>query len=372
MTSRVASERTVVSATEPRAAAPLVSIVIPARNEEQSIAGCLAALGGQTFGAERLEVIVVVAGDDRTAEVAARVGADRFRRLDVVRLEAGNKNAALALGCARAAGEPVVLLDADTELAPDAVDELVRAQGGRSSQVVHGAALPRHSTWVSRYWELNRKLTKDLRFDGQVSGELVALPRSVLRSADLPALFPDRVGAKDDLHLGRALEARGCIIAYEPRARATTLVPWTLRGLVVTMLRNRRGAMAVVSLGEAFVQAAASALVVGALPAAALLAGRAPGLATLALAPLAAYAARRVWQVETLRRAGLGDHRRDLPGFLFLDLLGRALKLWAFAERLAGKGAPVTFRGSRPAGAPGSRSAPDPLEPSGANREREP
>jgi hypothetical protein len=367
MTSRVASERN-VPATDTRAGAPPVSIVIPARNEEQSIAGSLEALARQTFGPERLEVIVVVAGDDRTAEVAARVGADRFHRLDVVRLAAGNKNAALVLGCGRARGALVVLLDADTELAADAVDALIRAQAGSPTRVVHGAALPRHLTWVSRYWELNRMLTKDLRFDGQVSGELVALPRAALQPADLPVLFPDRVGAKDDLHLGRALAARGCVVAYETRARATTLVPWTLGGLATTMLRNRRGTMAVVSLGEACAQAAASALVVGALPVAALLFVRSPGLAALALTPLVVYVARRAWQVEMLRRAGFGDHRRDLPGFLCLDLLGRALKLWAFGERLAGRSAPITFRGSRPA--PESAAPVDVTERGATEQER--
>ena len=47
-------------------------VVIPARDEEDQIAGCVAALGAQTVPRDQFEVIVVLdACSDRTAEVAA-------------------------------------------------------------------------------------------------------------------------------------------------------------------------------------------------------------------------------------------------------------------------------------------------------------
>src|SRR6185369_1314848 len=125
--------------------------------------------------------IVVAAGRDDTAGAAERAAsAADFGRFEVVRVARGNKNVALQAGCPRASAPIVILLDADTELAPDAVAELAHALGEGGERAVHGAPLPRFDTTVSRYWELNRKLRKDLRFDGTLSGEFVALRRATL------------------------------------------------------------------------------------------------------------------------------------------------------------------------------------------------
>jgi hypothetical protein len=326
-----------------------VSVVIPARDEAAAIGACVAALAAQRVGARVLEVIVVAAGEDDTAGAATRAAATAgFGRFEVVPLERGNKNVALRIGCARATAPVVVLLDADTELDPGAVAALAGAVADGPERAVHGAAIPRFDTWISRYWELNRKLVKDLRFDGTLSGEVIALRRATLVAHDLETFFPEHTGAKDDLYLGRALAARGCALAYVPGARATTLVPWTIGGLARTMLRNRRGAMAVVPFGDALKQAALSAALVGGVPAALVAARWSHALAAVCLAPLVLYTGLVASRVAALRRRGLGDHRRELASFLLLDLLGRALKLWAFVERVAGREAPRSFRGGRP------------------------
>ena len=327
-----------------------VSVIIPARDEASVIGACLDALAAQSLGAPALEVIVVAAGEDDTAGAAALAAARaRFGRFDVVRLAHGNKNAALQVGCARAAAPIVVLLDADTVLGTDSVEELASALRDGPERALHGAALPRFDTWVSRYWELNRMLVKELRFDGQLSGELIALRRATLAAHDLAALFPEAIGAKDDLYLGRALAARGCAIGYLPTARATTLVPWTLAGLAATMLRSRRGAMGLLPLRTASLQAAVSAVLVGSVPAALIASHWSLILAAVCLAPLVSHIAVLASRLATLRRRGLGDHRCELPRLLALDLLGRAFKVLAFVERITGRDAPHTFRGQRPA-----------------------
>jgi len=333
----------------------VVSVVVPARNERDVIVPCLRALQNQTIGCGRLDVIVVAAGDDGTADIADAC-ASGFARFEVLRLAAGNKNAALQAGCGRAHGDTIVLLDADTQLAPTAIDELHRAVAVDPVSAVHGAAAPRVDTWISRYGELNRRLVKDLRFDGNLRGEVVAMRRALLLGTDLARLFPEAVGAADDVWLGRALAERGYRIRYCAAARATTLVPWTLRGLVRSMLRNRRGGLAVVPFSDAVLQAGRSVLVVAALPAALVAVHWSGALALVCAFPLLVHLGVLSARVEALRRRGLGDHRTSLPAFLALDLLGRALKLWAFVERLTGRRAPESFRGERPdagiAGAP--------------------
>ncbi len=326
-----------------------VAVVIPARNEAAAIGGCLTALARQTIGAAALEVIVVAAGEDDTAAAAERAArAAGFGRFEVVRLDRGNKNVALRTGCARAVAPTVILLDADTELAADAVAELARAVRDAPARAVHGAATPRYDTWVSRYWELSRQLVKDLRFDGTLSGEVIALRRETLERSGLAALFPERTGAKDDLALGLALRARGCAIGYVATAHATTLVPWTLGVLATTMLRSRRAAMRLAPLADATAQAAWSLALVGAVPAAVVTWRWSPALALALLAPLALHAAMLERRVAALRHLGLGAHRRELPTFVLLDVLGRAIKLWAFAERLVGRDARRAYRGGRP------------------------
>jgi hypothetical protein len=341
-------------------AGPAISIVIPARNEEAMIGACLAALRRQSIAPRSLEVIVVVAGEDATEAVARREGEGRFGRFEIVRLADGYKNAALQAGCARARGAMLVLLDADTELAPDALTVMVRELWSHPHVAVHGAAVPRVDTWVSRYWETNRRLVKDLRFDGNLSGEFVAVPRAALEPARLPALLPTGVGTKVDHFLGSALRAHGYEVRYAPGARATTLVPFTLRGLLSTMLRSRRGAVTLLPFPEACLQAAKSAALLAALPATLWVVLRllvpapaaAPPLVALVLAcaaPLCVHAAAVGRHITTLRRRGLGERLLTLPAFLALDLTARAFKLWAFLERLAGRRAPHTFRGDRPA-----------------------
>jgi len=326
-----------------------VSVVIPARDEAGAIGACLAALARQSIGAAALEVIVVAAGTDDTEGVARRANdAMGFGRFAVVRIEQGKKNAALRAGCAVATAPVVVMLDADTDLADDAVDELARAVREEPERAVHGAPLPRYDSWISRYWELNRLLHKDLRFDGMLSGEFVAMRRATIERLGADVLFPELPNVKADFHLARTLARLGVATGYVPSARGTTFIPWTFRGLTRTMLRSRRGTLSIASRADAWAQAAMSALLVGGLPAALLVRHRSRALAFVCVAPLLAYTT-RLWQsVEALRRQGRGDHRRELAPFLVLDLTGRAIKLWTFVERVTGRIPAVAFRGERP------------------------
>lgn len=337
-----------------------VSVVIPARDEAGAIGACLAALARQSIGAAALEVIVVAAGTDDTENAARRASDDAgFGRFALLHLERGNKNTALRVGCAEATAPVVVMLDADTELADDAVVALAHAVREGPERAVHGAPLPRYDSWISRYWELNRLLRKELRFDGMLSGEFVAMQSATIERLGVETLFPQLPAVKVDFHLARVLARHGVASGYVSGARGITFVPWTFRGLTRTMLRSRRGTISVASRADAWAQGALSAMLVGALPAAALVLSWSRALAVGCVSPLLVYTARLWRDVEALRRRGLGDHRRELPSFLFLDLTGRAIKVWTLVERIAGRTPPLAFRGERP----GEAGAADPTAP---------
>jgi rSAM/selenodomain-associated transferase 2 len=96
---------------------PLVSIIIPALNEEKIIASTLKALG--KLGGE-FEIIVVDGGsDDRTEEVA-RLSLSAFARSRLIASRRG-RGTQLNAGAQAASGEVLLFLHADTELPENAV-----------------------------------------------------------------------------------------------------------------------------------------------------------------------------------------------------------------------------------------------------------
>jgi len=102
-----------------------VTVVIPARDEERTLPRLLASLAAQHEPAT--EVIVVDDGStDRTAAVAAAGGARVVTASEPPAGWAG-KPWASQLGVDAASGSVVVLLDADTWLAPDGLARLVAA-----------------------------------------------------------------------------------------------------------------------------------------------------------------------------------------------------------------------------------------------------
>lgn len=119
---------------EPAAApddAPLVSVIVPARNEARHIGACVRSILASTW--PRLELIVVDDhSTDGTGDIARDVAPDD-RRLSVLvppPLPDGwfGKSWACAAGVERARGELLCFTDADTRHAPDLLTRAVHAR----------------------------------------------------------------------------------------------------------------------------------------------------------------------------------------------------------------------------------------------------
>lgn len=125
---------------------PVVSIVVPAHNEETAIAGNLRRLLAGTPPGQFDVVVVANACSDRTAELARQTG------VRVLETPIPGKAHALRLGDETCRVFPRVYLDADVELTAESVRALVEAS--RRPGVLACAPVPRWdvegATWIAR------------------------------------------------------------------------------------------------------------------------------------------------------------------------------------------------------------------------------
>jgi cellulose synthase/poly-beta-1,6-N-acetylglucosamine synthase-like glycosyltransferase len=127
----------------------MLSIVIPAYNEEKRIGRCLLALSRQTVPRDQYEIIVVD-GDsqDRTREIAADYA-------DLVFIqESGRVAGARNDGCSRSRYDLVATTDADSEVGPDWVENIIRAFSDPRVILAFGPVTPIDKTPENRRYSL--------------------------------------------------------------------------------------------------------------------------------------------------------------------------------------------------------------------------
>jgi cellulose synthase/poly-beta-1,6-N-acetylglucosamine synthase-like glycosyltransferase len=115
----------------------MVTIVIPAFNEQRQIRGAVEALLAQTYPKDHLDI--VVASDASTDGTDAIVAEYASHGVELLRMPMrGGKTAAENAVCARIRGEIVVNSDASIRLHPDAVRNLVRRMSDPKVGVASG------------------------------------------------------------------------------------------------------------------------------------------------------------------------------------------------------------------------------------------
>lgn len=136
----------------PLADPPLVSVILPARNEAHNIARCMSSILSTTY--PNLELIVVDdSSADGTGDIARKVGAGD-RRVRVVTCpplpEAWfGKQWACATGAKVASGSVLQFTDADTVHAPDLVSRSMNAMRDRRAQLLSVAGRQQ----LGGFWE---------------------------------------------------------------------------------------------------------------------------------------------------------------------------------------------------------------------------
>ena len=204
---------------------PLISIVVPVFNEARTVAEVIERLIEIELPAPR-EILVVNDGStDGTREVLDRVA--RRPELRIIHAEKnGGKGSAIRIGFSKAAGTIVAIQDADLELDPAQIAELVQPILDGRTKVVYGSrflgARP-DAPWLSIF--ANQVLTgvTNLLFGGRLTDMETCykvMAREIAQSLDLES---NRFDIEPEI-TAKLLRAGHSIlelpIRFEPRSRA--------------------------------------------------------------------------------------------------------------------------------------------------------
>ena len=205
-----------------------VSVIIPAYNEEKVIAATVARILASDY--RDLEVIVVDDGSrDGTAEVVRRHFAD-VPNVTLISEPNGGKAKALNTGLARATGDVVVALDADTQFDHDTISRLVRWFADPKIGAVAGnAKVGNRYNMITRWQALEYIVAQNLE-------------RRALAALDTLTVIPGAVGAwrraallerggfssetlAEDQDLTIGMQRAGYKVHFDPSATAWTEAP---------------------------------------------------------------------------------------------------------------------------------------------------
>ncbi len=203
---------------------PLVSLIVPAYDEEEVIAAKVENALRLNWPRERLQIIVADDGStDATPERARAAGADL-----VLELPPGGKVAALNEAVADADGEFLAFSDANAEWAPDALGRLLAPFADPRVGYVCGQVRfldPEGDNLEGAYWRYEMAIrTHESELAGITAGNgaIYAVRRSAYE--DLPP------SGSHDLSFPFRLAKRGLRSLYAPDARAEEKMVPTIEG----------------------------------------------------------------------------------------------------------------------------------------------
>ena len=219
---------------------PLISVLIPCFNEEKVIESSVRRILASNWS--RLEVLVLDDGSsDHTADVVRKAFADE-PRVTLMAFENGGKARALNRGLAKAHGDVVVALDADTLFPSDTLAKLARwFVDPRVGAVAGNALVGNRRNLITRWQALEYVTAQNLERRALAAlGAVTVVPGAVgaWRRAALEALggYPDDTLAEDQ-DLTIAMQRAGWRVEFDPEARAYTEAPETVSGLLKQRFR---------------------------------------------------------------------------------------------------------------------------------------
>ena len=309
-----------------RSEGPIVSFIIPVRNDARRLERCLRSIAANRFPRSAVEIVVVDNGsDDGSDDCARQMGAT------LVSVPRGTVARLRNRGAAASRGSIVAFVDADHELDRDwiaaAVDML---GGGKTAAAGAPYSIAPGPTWVQRQCDAMRVRSSEATEVNWLGSGNLAVTRQAFDSV---GGFDEQLTACEDVDFCNRLRQQGQRLVADPRLRSVHFGdPATLRSLFLGELWRGRDNVRVTFRGPWTVRHLRSAiapigtLVALALAAAGLLTGRVlwcVGLLLVALLPSA------INTVRMCRRKGGFGPRNVAQAFAFAAVfdLGRALAL---------------------------------------------
>ncbi len=155
---------------------PTVSIIIPARNEEDAIMACVQSCLNQNYPPDHLEVIVVDdQSEDDTFDLLEEITDPRFvrMRLGVYKKTTikGSKKKALAYGISHAKGELIFTTDADCLVPPNWIQSMLSYFNDPKIKLVSGPVkIKEGKSFISRFQSLDFSANGFVNASGIQSG----------------------------------------------------------------------------------------------------------------------------------------------------------------------------------------------------------
>jgi glycosyltransferase involved in cell wall biosynthesis len=218
-----------------------LSVIVPVLNGAELLPLCLGSLAASDFPRSQWQLIVV---DDASADVSAVVASGYADTVVVLQGKPRGPAYARNRGAQVARGRQLVFVDADVQLRPNAlrlINELLAEEADVGAAFGAYDAAPPARGLVSQYRNLLHHYIHT-REEGDAEtfwAGLGAVRADAFR----------RVGGFDaqryprpqieDVELGNRLRALGYRIVLRPDIQGTHLKRWTLRGMIVTDVRDR-------------------------------------------------------------------------------------------------------------------------------------
>lgn len=229
---------------------PLVSVIIPAWNEEVGVLKTIKSVMANSY--QHLEIIVV---DDGSTDSTRRRVLRYKRRFDrddkfiqLISQDNNGKASALNAGIAIATGELIITLDADSYLTPDSIQELVKAMANKDYAVAIGEIVVGNTKSLlgqMQHYEylvcFHLKRAQHIFNSAYIfPGALTAFRASVLKDTGSFESY----SSAEDLDISMRIKAKGYQVAYVDRAMCITEGATSLRGLLNQRIRWRHGFIA--------------------------------------------------------------------------------------------------------------------------------
>lgn len=220
--------------------APMVSVVVPAFNEEKVIRRTVESLLASDYAS--FEIIVV---DDGSTDETFEAVTEHFRdnpRVKAFRKSNGGKAEALNFGWRQATGEIIIALDADTLFTPQTVAALAHRFADPTIGAIAGNAKVGNRINIVTKWQaleyvtsqnFDRRAFASLNCITVVPGSVGAWRKSVLKEAG--GFSSDTLAEDQDLTI--QVRKLGYHIGYEEAAIGLTEAPDSLRNLAKQRFR---------------------------------------------------------------------------------------------------------------------------------------